>query len=411
MSARISWRLLIAEYLLAINAAQAIMPLFCLSIGLTQGEIGFKEVICSVVYLIFNIPTGWLADRISRKACNFIGDAFYGVALVTLGLSTSFMGATIAGIVMALGNACSQGADDALFKAHCDNLGKDYVDTRKRLQQTSSWVALGYYLVGGILTSLYSMKATILVASIPFFVAAVVSCFIKELGTHKEIVEDQPSSLGPEAPNDQLLSLKARFSREREELWQALRFVLQKRQKLSWLLFASAVATVMGGPIMGLVGPIIIAAGGSEGLVGASHVGISLASICGGWLSRKAFQKWKPLRLFMVMSSISLLTMFVTSLFFSPWTAGIHIILVQIVRSYLMNCLRPLVYQEAPDDIQATVGSLLNSISQALYIVVVFAVYFAANHGVQWGIATNALIFTPLVAVVAWRHRKISKDS
>ena len=390
MSTHISWRLLVTECLLTVNAAQAIMPLFCLSIGLTQGEIGIKEVICSIVYLVFNIPTGWLADRLSRKACNFIGDAFYGAALVTLGFSTSFTGATIAGVVMAFGNACTQGADEALFKAHCDKLGKNYIDTRKRLSLVTSWVGLGCYFIGGILTALYGMKATILIASIPFFVAAVVSCFIKELGTRKEITATQS------------LSLKARFSSECKAVIKVIRFALREDQKLSWLLITYAVAVVMGGPIMGLVGPMILAVGGTEGVAGASHVAISVASICGGWLSRNAFKKWRPPQLFLTMSVVSLLVMGLTSIHLTPWAVGLHIILVQIIRSLMMNTLRPLVHEATPDDVQATIGSLASSVSQLLYIVVVLVVYSAADHGVQWGIAANALLFTPLVALAAW---------
>ena len=288
------------------------MPLFCLSIGLTQGQIGIKEAICSTAYLLLNIPTGWIADRISRKACNFIGDAFYGVALVILALSTSFAGATAAGMIMAFGNACTQGADEALFKAHCDKLGKDYVDTRKWLSQANSWIALGYFLAGGILTALYGMKVAILLASIPFFIAAFLSCFIKELGIHKDMATDRPPSL------------KVRLTTELSGMAKVIRFALHEDKRLMWILITYTVAVVMGGPIMGLVGPMILAVGGSEGIAGTSHVIISAASIFGGWLSRKTFAKWRPFRLFLMASSVSLLIMATASLYLTPWTVNSH---------------------------------------------------------------------------------------
>ena len=76
-----------------------------------------------------------------------------------------------------------------------------------------------------------------------------------------------------------------------------------------------------------------------------------------------------------------------------------------------MNTLRPLVHKAAPDDIQATIGSLANSISQGLYMVVVVVINFAANNGAQWGIAANALLFAPLVIVAAWGMRRKIGDS
>lgn len=372
------------------------MPLFCLSIGLTQGEIGIKEVICSIVYLVVNIPTGWMADRLSRRVCNFIGDTFIGAALVILGLSTSFTGATVAGIVMAFGRACTEGANEALIKAHCDKLGKNYIDTRKCLSLVTSWVSPGYYLLGGILTVLYSMKVAVLIASIPFFVAAIISCFVEELGAHKEVVCARS------------LSFKARFSSEYKEMAKAIRFALREDRRLSWFLIAFAVAAVMGGPLMGLIGPMIIAAGGTEGVAATSHVAISAASICGAWLSRNVFKAWRPSRLFLVLSIASLLIMTTTSIHFTLWTVGLHIIVVQMVRIWIGYTLQPLIHEAAPNNIQATVGSLANSALRMLYIVAVLPVNFAAAQGVQWGIVVNALLFIPLVAIVAWGLAKTS---
>lgn len=376
------------------------MPLFCLlSVGMTQGEVGVMEAVCSLVYLLFSIPTGWIADRINRRICNSLGDACYGISLLLLGCATSFTDVMIARIIMAFGNSCSQGADEALFKAHCDHLGKDYVDTMKRMSLIRSWTALGYYTTGGILTALYGMKSTILLASIPLFAAAIVSCFIRELGVHKEVAAaDQPS-------------LKSKTTRELKELKKTLRFALCEDPKLSWLLITAAVATVMGGPIMGFVGPIIIAAGGSEGLAGASHVAISLAGICGGWLSRRVFNTWDPRRLLLIMSGVSLSIMAMTSLHLTAWTAAIHIVGVQIVRSLLMLTLNPLVQEAAPNEIQSTISSLKTSISEVLYIVVVLTINFAANHGIRWGIAANLLIFAPLIVIVLKMKYKKGEDT
>lgn len=400
MSTRLSWWLLNAELLLTINIAQAIMPLFCLlSVGMTQGEVGVMEAVCSLVYLLFSIPTGWIADRVNRRICNSLGDVCYGIALVMLGCATSFIDVLIARIIMAFGNSCSQGADEALFKAHCDNLGKDYIDTKKRMSLIKSWAGLGYYATGGILTALYGMKATILLASIPLFAAAIVSCFIRELGVHKKVATtSQPS-------------LKSKTARELKELKKTLRFALYEDPKLSWLLITAAVATVMGGPIMGFVGPVIIAAGGSEGLAGASHIAISLAGICGGWLSRRVFHAWNPRRLLLVMSGISLSIMAMTSLHLTAWTAVIHIVGVQTVRVLLASSLNPLVQQAAPNDIQSTISSLKTSVSEVLYIVVVLTIGFAANHGIQWGIAANLLIFAPLVVIVLKMKYKKGEDA
>lgn len=398
MSIRVSWWLLNAELLLTINAAQAIMTLFCLlSVGMTQGEVGILEAVCSVVYLLFNIPTGWIADRVNRKICNILGDFCYGISLIMLGNAADFMDVIVARTIMAFGNSCSQGADEALFKAHCNQLGKDYVDTKKRMSLVKLWVSLGYYAMGGIITALYGMKTTMLLASIPLFMAAAVSCFIKELGVHKN-VSDRPSPM-------------SKTIGEFKELKRTIRFVLHEDPRLSWLLIAAAVATVMGGPIMGLVGPIITSVGGSESLAGAAHVAISLASICAGWLSRRVFNAWDARRLFLVMSSVSLSLMALAGLHLTAWTAAIQIVGVQVVRVLLMHSLNPLAQEAAPNEIQSTVSSLKSSVSELLYIVVVLVINFAADYGIQWGIAANVLIFAPIVLVTLKRPYKKDKNA
>lgn len=399
MSTRVSWWLLNAERLLTINAAQAVMTLFCvLSVGLTLGEVGILEAVSSVVYLLFNIPTGWMADRVNRRICNSIGDACYGISLIMLGNATSFTDVIVARTIMAFGNSCSQGADEGLFKAHCDQMGKEYTAAKKKISVVLSWTGFGYYTLGGVLTALYGMKTTILLASIPYFAGAIVSCFIKELGSHKEVVIDRPS-------------FKSKTKTEIQELAKVLWFALRKDPKLSWLLIATSVATVMGGPIMGLAGPIVIAAGGSEELAGASHMAISAASICGGELSKRVFDTWDPKRLFLVMSSISLTVMVVTSVHFTLWTAALHIVAVQVIRVLLVTSLSPLIQQAAPDEIQSTVASLGSTISQSLYIIVVVAINFAADHGVRWGIAANFLLFAPLVVIAIRAHYRRNEGS
>ena len=59
--------------------SMSIMTPFFYSIGLSQLQISQTQVIFTVVMVFLNLPTGWLADRFSRKWANVIGD--FGVAL------------------------------------------------------------------------------------------------------------------------------------------------------------------------------------------------------------------------------------------------------------------------------------------------------------------------------------------
>ena len=56
-----------------------IINLFWNSIGMNQTDIGFTQMIFTIVIVCLDIPMGYLADRFNRKILNIIGDI--GVSL------------------------------------------------------------------------------------------------------------------------------------------------------------------------------------------------------------------------------------------------------------------------------------------------------------------------------------------
>lgn len=68
----------------------SIMSPFFLSIGLSQVEIAMSQAIFTVAMIFLNLPTGWLADRFSRKWANVIGDLGHALVLLNLRSSKQF---------------------------------------------------------------------------------------------------------------------------------------------------------------------------------------------------------------------------------------------------------------------------------------------------------------------------------
>lgn len=388
MSLRVSWRLLQAETLVTRNAAHSVMPLFMLSVGLSQGDLGIREAICGLAYLIFNFPIGWIADRLSRKLCNLIGDGLYCAGLVMLGFASSFTTVLIAGLLMALGAASTNGADEALIKAHCDELEIDYITAKRRLTIAGSCVALTYSLTGGLLTVLYGMKTTVLLASLPFLIGAVLSCFIKELGTHKEV-------------RTQAISLRAKISAELRGMGAVVRYALVKDRQLSFLIVAASVGTALGWAVMVFIGPMLLVAGANEGSVGIAYALVAIMNIVGNWCSLRFQQRNISVR-FLIAASAALLAMATVSLHMTIWTVAIYILIVHSVRGWMIATLFPMVNKAAPNEVQATVSSLQGCVAHLLFSLSTLVIGFAGNHGAHWGVATNAILFAPLVAVAGW---------
>ena len=59
--------------------SMSVMTPFFNSIGLNNEQISLSQIIFTVVVIVLNIPTGYLADRVNRKWANIIGDFAHGV--------------------------------------------------------------------------------------------------------------------------------------------------------------------------------------------------------------------------------------------------------------------------------------------------------------------------------------------
>lgn len=397
MSTRTSWRLLIAENLITTSLVVPILTVFSLSLGLTLSDVGVIDIVSSSIYLVLNIPAGWAADRLSRKICNFLGDAIYGISLVTLGMSTSLSGVITAYVIMALGAVCSQGADVALHEAHCDELEINYEEASKRLSQARTCIGMLACLGCSILVAHYDMKTAILIASLPYFIGAVLSCFVQEIGVRKEI-----ASLGKR-------SLQDRARTEFKVMTGGVKYVLVKNRRLtglSWLIITCSVGKAMSGPVLLFVGPMLLLIGGRESDVALTYVILGVMALIGGEVSRRGFKTTDISTQFIWACVLALVAMGVLSLHLSIWTVGVFLV-VHIVRGWIFTAMPPLIQKETPQDLKATISSLSATLSQLLGVIVVFVItHVGDNYGVSWGFAVNVAIFIPLVTITAWRLRR-----
>ena len=76
-------------------------------------------------YFVFQLPTGLLADLVSRRLCVLAGLFVVGLAQITASLSPSFLNLLLAWMVLGLGAALNNGAQDAWI---ADELAADLGD-------------------------------------------------------------------------------------------------------------------------------------------------------------------------------------------------------------------------------------------------------------------------------------------
>lgn len=361
-----------------ITTGAIIMPamyLFLRGIGLSQGEIGVSQALFTLGLCLLNIPTGWLADRFSRRACNAVGDVVVAVSFFCYPLATSFLEVVAFEILMGVGFAFSNGANYGLLRAYCQLLKRDYHKETSFLAALKPIVGTLSYVIGG-LAAAKSPGTAIVVAGIPFIVGAVVSLFIKEVGEHRE------ESGG--------------ISRAIADMRRIVRYALRGPKDLAWIIVVAAVSQSLLRPSTILVfTPALLMIGVPVSLHGIGWALLALPTSIGARLSRRA-SHWSEAKQFAVPAIIVTGALAVLFTGVSAWTIGSFAV-IGIAAGWIYAITPPMVQKHAPNDMQATVMSVAETLSQLSYVMVVATVGFVANFGIQWALFANAVLYVPFL--------------
>lgn len=103
------------RFLVELNALNAIAQLFYLSRGLSTDQILYLGVSWSLATLIFEVPSGYLADKVGRKKTIMLGVLLNIVTYLLMLLAHGFWPFAIITALAALSFACFSGTDQALI--------------------------------------------------------------------------------------------------------------------------------------------------------------------------------------------------------------------------------------------------------------------------------------------------------
>jgi Major Facilitator Superfamily len=124
--------------------------------GLELFEIMVLQSLFSVALIIFEIPSGYLADRTSRRILLSFGAALIGCSLIAYSKMTSFWGYLACESLIALGFALISGADVALLYDELDVDGRTAEFSKKlgEIHLSESVSSITCLVVGGYLGSI-----------------------------------------------------------------------------------------------------------------------------------------------------------------------------------------------------------------------------------------------------------------
>lgn len=231
-------------------------------IGMNMSEIGISQAVCAVALCLANVPTGWLADRFSRKACNIIGDAGVVGALLFYAAAQTFSDVIIAELAFGIAAAFSNGADAGLLRAYCNQLGTSYARVNARVNSWRPLVEIAGVSVGGLVGA-YQPRLAIALSAIPFAVGAIISTQLVEVG-EKRTGNTQP--------------LRDMGAIVWHSLWH--------NRPLRWSLVAAVIARESTHPLVWLFTPLLLLAGVPPQIVGIAWA-LNLVAQCGRELAAR----------------------------------------------------------------------------------------------------------------------------
>lgn len=362
--------------------AMPVMVPFYHSIGMDQGQIGLSQAIFTVALLLVNVPTGWIADRFSRKLCNALGDLGGALSLLYYAQADSFAEVIVAEVALGISLAFSQGADSALLRAYTQFLDGSGKLFRKANASIASWQPIAQIIalmIGGVVGA-FSPRLAIAISAAPYIIGCVLSLFMKEEGVRLVSVHRNP------------LRDMVRVTKES----------IGTDPYLRWLIAAFSVGREATHVLIWTLTPLLLLAGVPPIIVGAGWVINSLMVAVGAKLAHRFAEPLAAWQRFVIPMCLVVLGLSVISIHLSLATVWLYT-LIGIAQGWTSATLLPMVQAEAPESQQASIVSITRSAAQLLYIPLVWFVGYAGNFDIRYSMIATIVVFLPMIVVTTWR--------
>lgn len=372
----------IEAVLTATFLAMPIMVPFYNSIGMDQGQIGLSQAIFTVALLMVNIPTGWFADKFSRKFSNAFGDLGSGLALICYSQANSFTDVVIAEIAFGVSLAFSQGADSALLRTYTQLLDGTGRLFQKQTALLATWqpIAQAIALIAGGLIGAINPRLAIAVSAAPYIIGCILSFMMKEVG--ERLVSQHRNPL--------------------RDMVRVIKESIGPNPHLRWLIVAYAIGREITHVMIWALTPLLLLAGVPLAIVGIAWVINSLMVSIGAWLAHRWAELLREWQRFIIPMIAVITGLTIMSIHLSAMTIWCYA-LVGLAQGWTGATLLPMVQSRAQENTQATIVSIARSASQLVYFPLVWIVSLAGNIDMRLTMIVTIVVFTPMILVVTQR--------
>lgn len=364
-----------------------IMSVFWNSIGMNQTDIGFSQMIFTIAIFCLDIPMGYLADRFNRKLLNVIGDIGVALTFVYYMIAKNIYMVIIAECMLGIFMAMTNGVDQSFIKYNADQIDPSGKLFKKLNSKVYTWRYIAMFivmLIGGFISK-YSLRVTIGISFIPYFIGGVVAMFIcdyaKNISSkHKNILKDM------------LISTKE----------------ILKDKKTRIHAIAYMVGKEITHPHIWIFTPLMIMVGVPIEIVSFGWILSQISQIIGAKIAEKLVQVKTSTKFIMLlcitvtwMSILVLKTNIITI-----WLFGLNGLVCGLASGSLVTPLQESVEEEK----QTSVISIASTGARLLYIPLVYIINYLGNIKEQLALVGMMLIFIPASLIVYKKLKKYENE-
>lgn len=324
-----------------------IMMLFYKDMGFNAEESFRLKAFYSISIVIFEIPSGYLADVIGRRKTIIIGSIFGTLGFVIYSLMSGYWPFLIAEMTLGFGMSCISGADSALLYDSLKSSGREsqYVKYEGQNFSVGNFAEALAGLTGGALAEI-SLHFPFYVQTGIAFIAVPASIMLVEPSMHSK-----------------------RLAMGMKDIWQVVRHSLIDNRPLRWNIVFSSIIGAATLTMAWVIQLYLSHLGYREYQIGMAAMVLNVVVGITTLYAYKAERYLSPT--FTVWATTLIITgSFLTAgLFQSGWMMGCFV-LFYVARGIATPVLKDYVNQITASNIRATVLSIRSLLIRAVFAIV-----------------------------------------
>lgn len=365
-----------------------IMNVFWNSIGMNQTDIGFTQMMFTIIIVCLDIPMGYLADRYNRKILNIVGDIGVSFTFLYYMIAQNIYMAILAECFLGIFMAMTNGVDQSFIKYNADKIDASGKLFKKVNSQIYTWRYITTFVVmllGGFIAK-YSLRLTIGISFVPYILGGFIAIFIHD---YAKKAEKKHNNL-----------LKDMYTNVKE--------ILANKQSRTYL-FAYMVGKEITHPHIWIFTPLMLMVGVPIEIVSIGWIFSQIFQIIGARIAEKMVHLKTSIK-FMMCFGITILWMSVLIIHANIFTIWIFV-LNGFVQGLVSASLVTPLQESAKEENQTSVISIASTGARLLYIPLVYIINYLGNKTPQLTFVGMIAIFTPLCLYSYFKLRKCEKSN